>query len=73
MGAVNGFIPNANADKPGHIDTTTIQSEEVWTGVTYALASLMIQEVWKTFQFHSLLISVIKIGLIIDCMRAGNV
>jgi non-lysosomal glucosylceramidase len=38
MGAVNGFIDGA-ADK------FTIQSEEVWTGVTYALAASMIQEV----------------------------
>jgi non-lysosomal glucosylceramidase len=37
MGAVNGFIDGA-ADK------FTIQSEEVWTGVTYALAASMIQE-----------------------------
>ncbi|XP_026484474.2 non-lysosomal glucosylceramidase [Vanessa tameamea] len=40
MGAVNGFVGGAR----GHIDTTAIQSEEVWTGVTYGLASLMIYE-----------------------------
>lgn len=45
LGAVNGFIPNANPDKAGHIDYTTIQSEEVWTGVTYALAATMMHEV----------------------------
>lgn len=45
LGAVNGFIPNANPDKPGHVDSVTIQSEEVWTGVTYALAATMLQEV----------------------------
>lgn len=44
MGAANGFIPNSDPEKPGHLDTTTIQSEEVWTGVTYALAATMIQE-----------------------------
>lgn len=40
MGAVNGYITGAN----GHVDTSAIQSEEVWTGVTYGLASLMIYE-----------------------------
>lgn len=47
MGAVNGFVLNSNPDKPGRIDDTTIQSEEIWTGVTYALASTMIFEVSK--------------------------
>ncbi|CAG9765704.1 unnamed protein product [Ceutorhynchus assimilis] len=37
MGAVNGFIN-------GQVDTVTVQSQEVWTGVTYALAATMIQE-----------------------------
>ncbi|XP_050305415.1 non-lysosomal glucosylceramidase [Anthonomus grandis grandis] len=37
MGAVNGFIN-------GQVDQVTIQSQEVWTGVTYALAATMIQE-----------------------------
>lgn len=45
LGAVNGFILNSNPEKPGHVDYTTIQSEEVWTGVTYALASTMLYEV----------------------------
>lgn len=45
LGAVNGFIPNANPEKAGHVDSVTIQSEEVWTGVTYALAATMLQEV----------------------------
>ncbi|CAG4974270.1 unnamed protein product [Parnassius apollo] len=40
MGAVNGYITGAR----GRIDTTAIQSEEVWTGVTYGLAALMIYE-----------------------------
>lgn len=45
IGAANGFIVNANnPEKAGHVDTSIIQSEEVWTGVTYALASTMIQE-----------------------------
>lgn len=38
LGAVNGF-------KNGAKDITNIQSQEVWTGVTYALASTMIYEV----------------------------
>ncbi|KAJ8948373.1 hypothetical protein NQ317_009465 [Molorchus minor] len=37
MGAVNGFIN-------GDVDTITLQSQEIWTGVTYALAASMIQE-----------------------------
>ncbi|KAJ8911307.1 hypothetical protein NQ315_017001 [Exocentrus adspersus] len=37
MGAVNGFVN-------GDADDFTIQSLEVWTGVTYALAAAMIQE-----------------------------
>lgn len=50
LGAVNGFIVNSksnngsDAEKTGHVDTSSIQSEEVWTGVTYALAATMIQE-----------------------------
>lgn len=39
MGAVNGFNTN------GKVENYTIQSEEVWIGVTYALASTMIHEV----------------------------
>ena len=39
MGAINGMRPN------GEIDYTSPQSEEFWTGVTYALAATMIQEV----------------------------
>lgn len=46
-GAVNGYIVNKG------VDDVTIQSEEVWTGVTYGLAACMIQEnllqkAWKT-------------------------
>lgn len=39
MGAVNGMMPD------GNVDTYSLQSEEVWTGVTYALSSLMISYV----------------------------
>lgn len=45
LGAVNGFVLNSNPEKAGHVDNTTIQSEEIWTGVTYALAATMLEEV----------------------------
>lgn len=35
-GAVNGMFPN------GVVDTSSVQSQEVWTGVTYALSSHLI-------------------------------
>jgi len=38
IGAVNGTL------RGGGVDRSTVQSEEVWTGVTYALASTMISE-----------------------------
>ncbi len=38
LGAVNGMRPN------GKVDTTSMQSQEVWTGVTYALAAVMLHE-----------------------------
>lgn len=41
MGAVNGMRPN------GVPDTSSVQSDEVWVGVVYALAATMIQEVGK--------------------------
>jgi len=45
IGAVNGFIANAGEPtKPGHVDNSNIQAEEVWPGVVYALAATMIQE-----------------------------
>ncbi|GLT75667.1 hypothetical protein SLA2020_473720 [Shorea laevis] len=37
-GAVNGVLPN------GEVDLATMQSKEIWAGVTYALAANMIQE-----------------------------
>lgn len=40
MGAVNGYVVGAR----GHIDCTALQSMEVWVGVTYGLAALMIYE-----------------------------
>lgn len=45
-GAVNGMLPN------GQIDTYTIQSEEIWTGVVYGLSSLMINQVRKNLSLE---------------------
>jgi non-lysosomal glucosylceramidase len=47
MGAVNGMRPD------GSVDTSCDQSQEVWTGTTYGLASLMLhegmtEEAWQT-------------------------
>ncbi|XP_049549134.1 non-lysosomal glucosylceramidase isoform X1 [Anopheles darlingi] len=44
LGAVNGYVPNAQPNKEGRPDVSNIQGEEVWTGVTYALAATMIHE-----------------------------
>ncbi|XP_049963211.1 non-lysosomal glucosylceramidase [Schistocerca serialis cubense] len=38
LGAVNGMMPS------GQVDAKSIQSEEVWCGVVYGLAALMIHE-----------------------------
>lgn len=40
-GAVNGMLPDFKVDK------SSTQSEEVWTGVTYALSALLYYEVSK--------------------------
>ncbi|MBN1120542.1 MAG: hypothetical protein JXJ17_05650 [Anaerolineae bacterium] len=37
MGAVNGMRPD------GRVDASTMQSQEVWTGTTYAVAAAMLQ------------------------------
>ncbi|KAK3236232.1 hypothetical protein CYMTET_53614 [Cymbomonas tetramitiformis] len=39
MGAVNGMRPS------GEVDSSCMQSREVWTGTTYALAATMLHEV----------------------------
>jgi non-lysosomal glucosylceramidase len=44
MGAVNGYVLNNQPEKDGHPDYVSMQGEEVWTGVTYGLASTMIHE-----------------------------
>ena len=38
LGAVNGMLTT------GEVDTSAIQSEEIWTGVTYGVASLMLSQ-----------------------------
>jgi non-lysosomal glucosylceramidase len=47
MGAVNGMLPD------GSVDESSLQSAEVWIGITYALAALMLgrgmtEEGWQT-------------------------
>jgi uncharacterized protein (DUF608 family) len=39
FGAVNGMT------RSGQLETVSMQSEEIWTGVTYGLSSTMIMEV----------------------------
>ncbi len=39
LGAVNGMT------KSGELEISSMQSEEIWTGVTYSLSSTMIMEV----------------------------
>lgn len=39
-GAVNGMRPN------GKIDRSSVQSDEVWVGVTYAVAATMLHKVY---------------------------
>lgn len=43
MGAVNGYLMSEKG-KPGHVDESSLQSMEMWTGVTYGVAALMIFE-----------------------------
>ncbi|VDP34922.1 unnamed protein product [Soboliphyme baturini] len=43
MGAVNGMMPD------GNVDLTSLQSQEMWIGVTYFLAALMIRQVLICF------------------------
>lgn len=44
-GAVNGMLPN------GEVDLSSVQSQEVWTGVTYAVASHLILQVSRVSLF----------------------
>jgi len=43
MGAMNGIRPSING-KDAQVDKSCIQSQEVWTGVTYAVSAAMLQE-----------------------------
>jgi hypothetical protein len=45
LGAVNGMT------KSGQLEIVSMQSEEIWTGVTYGLSSTMIMEVNIFFCF----------------------
>lgn len=66
MGAVNGFLD-------GKVDEVSPQSQEVWTGVTYALASTMIFEgmVEEGFQTAGgMYNSMVKLGLAYDTPEA---
>lgn len=38
LGAVNGMLPD------GKVDMSSMQSREIWSGVTYAVAATMIHE-----------------------------
>ena len=46
-GAVNGMLPD------GTVDMSSMQSREVWSGVTYAVAATMIQEDLTDMAFHT--------------------
>lgn len=46
-GAVNGMLPN------GGIDMSSMQSREIWSGVTYAVAAAMIHEDMVDMAFHT--------------------
>lgn len=46
-GAVNGMLPD------GRVDTSVLQSREIWAGVTYAVAAAMIQEEMVEMAFQT--------------------
>ncbi|KAG5229360.1 non-lysosomal glucosylceramidase [Salix suchowensis] len=46
-GAVNGMLPD------GTVDTSDMQSREIWSGVTYAVAATMMQEGLMDMAFHT--------------------
>jgi len=46
-GAVNGMLPD------GNVDMSSMQSREIWSGVTYALAATMIQENMTDMAFQT--------------------
>lgn len=46
-GAVNGMLPD------GRVDMSSMQSREIWSGVTYAVAATMIHENMIDTGFHT--------------------
>ncbi|KAK8522400.1 hypothetical protein V6N12_056109 [Hibiscus sabdariffa] len=46
-GAVNGMLPD------GRVDMSSMQSREIWSGVTYAVAASMIHEDMVDMAFHT--------------------
>ena len=46
-GAVNGMLPD------GRVDMSSMQSREIWSGVTYAVAATMIHEDLVDVAFHT--------------------
>ena len=46
-GAVNGMLPD------GTVDMSDMQSREIWSGVTYAVAATMMQEGLMDMAFHT--------------------
>ncbi|MED6216593.1 hypothetical protein PIB30_008888 [Stylosanthes scabra] len=46
-GAVNGMLPN------GEVDMSSMQSREIWSGVTYGVAATMIQEDMTDMAFQT--------------------
>jgi non-lysosomal glucosylceramidase len=46
-GAVNGMLPD------GRVDMSTMQSREIWAGVTYSVAAAMIQEEMVEMAFQT--------------------
>ncbi|KAE8022276.1 hypothetical protein FH972_008088 [Carpinus fangiana] len=46
-GAVNGMLPD------GRVDTSAMQSREIWAGVTYSVAAAMIQEEMVEMAFQT--------------------
>lgn len=46
-GAVNGMLPD------GRVDMSSMQSREIWAGVTYSVAAAMIQEEMLEMAFQT--------------------
>lgn len=46
-GAMNGMLPD------GKVDMSSMQSREIWSGVTYAVAAAMLHENMIDLAFHT--------------------